>query len=570
MRLLAKFATALVLAAVPLLGVRSVPRETQVAAAPAREPGTPRQTNSSPSTLASSSLPSSSAAAAAAKPQSRQQMSTTLLQAQALYRCGEFAPATAAYYTIIHAAGPDRAWAYAGMARVYLKQNDLANAFTAAQKAVALDGHLAAAHSALGEVYFRQGKFDLAEHEFHVPVNEKILDARAFLGLSRIYRATSNYKLARTAIHNAHLVDPADPEIQLAWLETLDLNERIPAIEAYLAGPHNDAEDALDDLRKSLIVLQDEAIHPARHCQLKTPLKSTQTDLLPLLDDPTHARGYALKVKFNNTSAKLLLDTGAGGIVVNGSTARKAGIARVAAQKIGGIGDAGAAEGYVGFVDALQIGELQFENCYVDVLGKKGSLGEEGLIGADLFANYLVEINFPDKKLQLSELPKHPDEAGEDTTLDSDAAVAHRPVDRYIAPEMQRYSRVFRFEHMLLISTSVNDHPFKMFLIDTGAFDNMITPDAARETTKIYGDDLIIKGLSGKVRKVYETGEVTLTFGHLKQNRSIAAFDLSSVSNSAGTEISGTLGFAMLALLDIKIDYRDGLVDFSYDPHRFH
>ena len=130
--------------------------------------------------------------------------------------------------------------------------------------------------------------------------------------------------------------------------------------------------------------------------------------------------------------------------------------------------------------------------------------------------------------------------------------------------------RVFRFEHMLLISTSVNDHPFKMFLIDTGAFDNMITPDAARETTKIYGDDLIIKGLSGKVRKVYETGEVTLTFGHLKQNRSIAAFDLSSVSNSAGTEISGTLGFAMLALLDIKIDYRDGLVDFSYDPHRFH
>jgi hypothetical protein len=29
------------------------------------------------------------------------------------------------------------------------------------------------------------------------------------------------------------------------------------------------------------------------------------------------------------------------------------------------------------------------------------------------------------------------------------------------------------------------------------------------------------------------------------------------------------LGFVMLRLLDIKIDYRDGLVDFSYDPTRF-
>ena len=46
------------------------------------------------------------------------------------------------------------------------------------------------------------------------------------------------------------------------------------------------------------------------------------------------------------------------------------------------------------------------------------------------------------------------------------------------------------------------------------------------------------------------------------------AFDLSSISNHAGTEVSGTLGFAMLHLLEIKIDYRDGLVDFTYDPQR--
>jgi hypothetical protein len=32
----------------------------------------------------------------------------------------------------------------------------------------------------------------------------------------------------------------------------------------------------------------------------------------------------------------------------------------------------------------------------------------------------------------------------------------------------------------------------------------------------------------------------------------------------------GFLGFGMLRMLDIKIDYRDGLIDFNYDPNRLH
>ena len=45
---------------------------------------------------------------------------------------------------------------------------------------------------------------------------------------------------------------------------------------------------------------------------------------------------------------------------------------------------------------------------------------------------------------------------------------------------------------------------------------------------------------------------------------------MTSLSNSTGTEISGILGFAMLELLDIKIDYRDHLVKFSFDSTRIH
>jgi hypothetical protein len=57
-----------------------------------------------------------------------------------------------------------------------------------------------------------------------------------------------------------------------------------------------------------------------------------------------------------------------------------------------------------------------------------------------------------------------------------------------------------------------------------------------------------------------------LRFGHFEQsNLRIITLDLSTVSRLTGTEVSGFLGFAVLRQLDMKLDYRDGLVDFGYD-----
>jgi hypothetical protein len=53
-----------------------------------------------------------------------------------------------------------------------------------------------------------------------------------------------------------------------------------------------------------------------------------------------------------------------------------------------------------------------------------------------------------------------------------------------------------------------------------------------------------------------------------QENQNLTSFDLSHISDAIGTETSGILGFAMLRMLDVKIDYRDGLIDFNYDPKR--
>jgi hypothetical protein len=47
------------------------------------------------------------------------------------------------------------------------------------------------------------------------------------------------------------------------------------------------------------------------------------------------------------------------------------------------------------------------------------------------------------------------------------------------------------------------------------------------------------------------------------------SFDTSAISRSVGIEVSGFLGFSTLAFVQMDIDYRDGLVNVTYDPKKF-
>lgn len=76
--------------------------------------------------------------------------------------------------------------------------------------------------------------------------------------------------------------------------------------------------------------------------------------------------------------------------------------------------------------------------------------------------------------------------------------------------------------------------------------------------------------MSGDVDRVYSSAEATLRFGHLQQkNKDIVTLDLSAMNREDNMEVSGFLGFTMLKLLDVRLYYRDGLVDFEHDQkHR--
>ena len=492
-------------------------------------------------------------------------VSAPLAEALHFYRTGKFAEAVAAYNAIISSGGPDTVLAYTGLARVYLKQNKVNDAFDAASKAVALTPGKTPAITALGEVYFRQGKLVLAEQSFLNPLTACDVDPRSYLGLARIYRATSNYKRAANSVAQAYKIDPADPDVQRAYMSTLNRAERMKFLRDYLSRESNDDAEHRTNLEHELALLEDATTQDRHVCRLTSKITSTQTPLEELLNGPRQLRGYGLKVKVNDAVAKLRLDTGAGGILIDKKIADKAGIKRIVEQKSHGIGDNGGAAGYIGFADSIQIGDLQFEGCYVQVVDRNSILDDDGLIGADVFSSYLVDIDFPDTKFKLTQLPPYPDEAPTEATLESQPSATARLHDRFIAPEMKQFTPIFRFNHALLIPTRVNDSAPMLFLIDTGAFDNTITPAAARQVTKISRDDNFkVHGISGEVKDVYRAEKAHLQFARFKDDRQdLITFDMDHFSNSVGTELAGILGFRMLRLLDIKIDYRDGLVDFT-------
>jgi tetratricopeptide (TPR) repeat protein len=494
-----------------------------------------------------------------------------LLEAQQLYRKGEFDAAVEKYQAILKQE-PKSAAAYAGLARVYLKQKKVDDAAAAAKSAIDADATSAAAHIALGEVYFRQGKFIEAEHEFLPVVQTNAKEARANYGLARVYFASSFYFHAKVQIDLAHQLDPEDPDIRRKWMSTLGFKERLAALKGYLEEGGNDDGDEREHMETALASMQEADEQGRKGCRLVSTAKSADMKLEKLMRDASHLRGVGLHVELNGSGSTLLLDTGAGGILIDRKLAEKAGVKRVATSDIHGIGDKGPVGGYIGVVDSIKVGDIELQGCHVQVVDRRSVAEGEGLIGADVFSHFLVDIDMPNSRFRLTPLPEDPPATAEHLALQRKFPGSEHFHDRYVAPEMKGYAPVFRFGAHLFIPTRINELPPKLFLIDTGAFNDTISPAAAREATKVRIDsNLHVKGLSGEVKNVFTADDLTLTFSHYRQPaRNMVAFETAGISEGAGAEVGGILGFGMLHLMELKIDYRDGLVDFAYDPNRIH
>jgi len=493
---------------------------------------------------------------------------TPIDEAQQLYRMGQFGEAIKRYNALIESEN-DNAIAYAGLARAYLKLKKPIDAFLVATKAVELDPSLGTAHSALGEVYFRQGKLNEAQVEFLTALKLNRVDARSYLGLARLYQATYNLKKAKVAIDQARAFDATDPDIYAAWIETRPSSEQEKALEDNIASQSNyysRVEKA--SFKQRLTLIKDQVEHPERTCGVVSRSESTEMKLTPI--GPKN--GFmGLEVHVNDVGSRLVLSTASSGIVINGDIAKEAGVQQVARADMDALGEENPPEVYIGFARSIRIDKLEFQNCYVTVVEKTspGSFYDqfEGLVAAGFFSTYLVDVNMLRAKLKLQPLPTRPAAKDQDSVMDSGDSDARNFHDRYTAPEMVAWQQMYRFGSAIVIPARVNDSPPELFEVAASSKYNVLALELAREWASLKSGKASahLEGINGKVSGE-SSGQVKLEFGDLHFDAiNVISFDDTRSSDSAETKISGYLGFDILRNLHIIIDYRDGLIHLDND-----
>jgi predicted aspartyl protease len=484
-----------------------------------------------------------------------------LLSAEELMNKRQFAEATTAYQAFLEK-NPASPEANTGLIRSLLRAYKLDEADEAAKKAVAAVPSSAMVHVAAGDVAFRTGRFGDTETEYRSALKLDPKFARAQLGMGRMLQMVSMNKRAKDTFAKAHELDPSDSEITDYWLDSLPYTEHLDQLKK-MAGDHPSPRE------KEQIELLTAVAHK-KPWALTNEIKSAEIKMLPYGD--SHAgvftgnsegvarvhKGFGLSLKFNDRiSADILLDTGAHGLIIGRKLAEKIGVVKIADTFMGGIGDQGPTEGYLGWVDKIKIGSVEFKDCLVEVSSKGDIVDESGLMGTDVFEKFLVTLDFKDWKLLLGPLPANPNAASQDDEWQ----------DRYIAPEMQGYTKFWRFGHLMVVPVVVSDKAMGNFALDTGSDGNLISPKLARQVTKLNYEGYSMKGVSGKVKEVLNGDKAILQFAKMRvQSADIPVIPVGSTGGREGTELAGLVGIRTLVQMKMTIDYRDGLVNLAvYD-----
>lgn len=498
-------------------------------------------------------------------------------------------------YAAAAKSNPKDMTAIAGQVRSLLGEQQVGAAADLAEKSMASHPPSAVLATVLGEVRFRQGLLDDALRAYQISLHLDPCLARTHYDAYWILWIQSMHAAAYAQLQVANQLEPDDPDTHLAWIEHLPLAERAGAVDAYLKNGKDKSAQDQEDLKEYSDRLHAVLASKNGACRIVSSSATTTTLPFRYILAYSHDRfsGLGFDMEINNKASVLLeLDTGASGILVNRSVARKAGLVPVSAADIGGIGDEKEMKGYWAYADDLRIGSFEFKNCMVEVSDKRSIVDVDGLIGADVFEDYHVQLDFPMRRMTLSPLPARPGDSAlnraslnasgvgnaaavstpdkgdtKSTSADNLPAIVHY-TNRFVSPEMKSWSSFDRFGHQILVTGYLKDKKPRLFLLDSGSNNSVLDITAAKGVGKVHGDSLDhVEGLNGEVKKIYTENNVDVVFANLRDPlRTIMVMDLTQVSKGDGTEVSGIVGLDTLLVLTMDIDYRDGLIHLVYDP----
>lgn len=485
------------------------------------------------------------------------------------------------------AAHPDKSSLRAWQIRNLLAQGNITEASTKVNAWVTEKPDSGLALTTKAEVLMRQGQ--LPESYMMASQAQKLdpCNGRAYYVLSEYEQMIALYATEKKHVDLAHVLNPNDDEITGSWIFLKPKAQALEEYRKFVESSVSFTEKQRTAAKARLTKYGDKPHEP--ECKLTSATKESTIPFSAIRFSPDSPPAYGLEMSFNGKKRRLELDTGASGLTLTAGAAERLGLTVEDTAFLGGVGDEGAQKSKVTHVASLKIGDLEFSNCAVYILPPRdmeaASYGfpvamEEidGLIGGDVFQKFLLTLDYPAGELRVSQLPaRQGDQTSEMSLNTSGGAGSHsgdgvdEPLrDRYKSPEMADWTQFYRIYHYLLIPTQLNDGPIKLMMADTGAAESIIDPNAARTVTKVSTTGRVsLVGISGHTQQNYLTDKIVLHFGKLYLPlNSMISVPTDKLSEGAGVDISGFLGFPALRQMTLQIDYRDGLIHFAYDPKR--
>jgi len=405
-----------------------------------------------------------------------------------------------------------------------------------------------------GDVLFRQSKFDQAEEAYRAALTLSPRSARAHLGLGRLDQLRFRHKGAREHFVTAYHVDWRDPDIVLAYSRLVpDLEARKVLLRNFIAlAPNEDRlqrEDALARLE------MEERLGTRAPGTLDSPYKDYRLPLESFFAPNGEASGLLLKASINRGKPlRLLVDTGADGILVTSKAIRNLGLERLTQSQISGLGRQDAANGLVMLARTVEMDDFRLQDCVLQVVDGELAPGTDGIIGANVFQEFLIRLDARSKVLSLDPFSNR-----------AEAAVRFSDPWLHYEGEACRacdhLNPVFRVGHLLLLRARLDGRQDGYFLLDSGSAYSAISPNLA---SSWRGRTSHLVGARGSLDGASQLRPVRLDVGTARlADFSPVSFDFSGMSRQEGVEISGIVGFSAVSKAVVTINYRDGLVGFS-------
>ena len=377
-----------------------------------------------------------------------------LAKARAALTAARF-PQAADLFAVLIAKEPANAEAYYGVVRALLGARRPAEAYAYAEQGLRRAPEKAETEDAAGIALVRKGELVKAEAHFRAALQLRGNDPAALEGMASIFSVISKFKTSRALMLQAYAQAPNEPVLMRAHADTLKGADRIQALEHVLAL----LDPASDDARNlHALVAAQKAAAGRELRRLITPYESTRVKMYWSMDGPNLRRGVELHGQFNQRQTlRLLLDTGSSGISITPKAAEKAGLQV--------LGSEGPPLEYL--ASEVRIGDVAFADYPVAVFRGAQSPNFDGLIGPDVFRQFVIGIDFAGLELSLDARPGALGDPDEPT----DAADA--------VPT--GFFRVLRFGNHLALPTSANGEAPVIFLVDSGTAENMIDTAVARK-----------------------------------------------------------------------------------------